>query len=75
MTIPARTVAPEMTVGDLPRLFSADRWDAYPVVSDGKLIGIVSKSDALKPFASDDASPQHDGMMGMTSFKSCLATS
>lgn len=66
MTIPARTVAPEMTVGDLLRLFSVDQSDAYPVVSDGKLIGIVSKSDALKAFASDDASSRYDEAMGTT---------
>ena len=43
MTVPARTVAPEMTVGDLLRLFGTDGVDAYPVKSDGRPIGIVSR--------------------------------
>jgi CBS-domain-containing membrane protein len=66
MTSHARTVAPEMTVGDLLRLFAADQCDAYPVVSNGNLVGIVSKSDALKAFASDDISLRYDDIMGTT---------
>src|ERR1700761_5776700 len=46
-----RTVAPETTVRDLYRLFATDRFDAYPVVQDNALVGVVSKLDALKVFA------------------------
>lgn len=51
MSRPASTVAPEMTLGDLLRLFSSSDFDAYPVVREEKLIGIVSRADAIKPFA------------------------
>jgi CBS domain-containing protein len=51
MTRNVRSVAPEMTVGDLYRLFAADDYDAYPVVRGDALVGIVSKLDALSVFA------------------------
>jgi CBS-domain-containing membrane protein len=68
MASPAKAVAPEMTAGDLLRLFASDDLDAYPVVSNGKLVGIVSKADALKAFALTPASilPHYDDMMGTT---------
>jgi CBS domain-containing protein len=46
-----RSVAPDTTVRDLYRLFATDRFDAYPVVEDNLLVGVVSKLDALKVFA------------------------
>lgn len=68
MTSPARTVVPEMTVGDLLRLFAGGDVDAYPVVSGGALIGIVSKADALKAFFLTPAGmfPHYDDIMGTT---------
>jgi CBS-domain-containing membrane protein len=68
MTVPAKTVAPEVTVGDLLRLFGTGSVDAYPVESDGRLIGIVSKADALKAFAlkQDHILPHYDDAMGTT---------
>lgn len=51
MARPAKTVTPEMTVGDLLRLFSSNDFAAYPVVRDGKLVGVVSRADTIKPFA------------------------
>ncbi len=68
MTVPAKTVAPETTVGDLLRLFGTGSVDAYPVESDGRLIGIVSKADALKAFAfkQDHILPHYDDAMGTT---------
>jgi CBS-domain-containing membrane protein len=65
MTSPVRSVAPEVTVADLYRLFAADDFDAYPVVRDDTLVGMVSKLDALKPFAfaEDQILPHYkDGM-------------
>jgi len=65
MTRSVRSVAPETTVGDLYKLFAADDIDAYPVVQDDTLVGIVSKLDALKPFAftEDQLVPHYkDGM-------------
>jgi CBS-domain-containing membrane protein len=68
MTSPAKTVAPEMTAGDLLRRFATDNLDAYPVVSNGKLVGIVSKADALKAFALTPGGilPHYDDVMGTT---------
>jgi CBS-domain-containing membrane protein len=68
MTSPAKAVAPEMTAGDLLRLFATDDLDAYPVVDNGRLVGIVSKADALKAFTltPDAILPHYDDMMGTT---------
>ncbi len=68
MTSPAKAVAPEMTTGDLLCLFATDDLDAYPVVSNGKLVGIVSKADALKAFAltPDGILPHYNDTMGTT---------
>jgi CBS domain-containing protein len=65
MTPKVRSVTPETTVGDLYRLFAADDFDAYPVVRDDTLVGMISKLDALKVFAfSEDQILPHfaDGM-------------
>jgi CBS-domain-containing membrane protein len=65
MTRSVRSVTPETTVGDLYKLFAADDFDAYPVVQDDTLVGVVSKLDALKPFAftEDQLVPHYkDGM-------------
>jgi CBS-domain-containing membrane protein len=65
MTRSVRSVTPETTVGDLYRLFAADDFDAYPVVQNDTLVGVVSKLDALKPFAfaQDQLVPHYkDGM-------------
>jgi CBS domain-containing protein len=68
MTAPCRAVAPEMTVGDLHRIFETDDVESFPVVRDGIAIGIVSKFDALRPFAfaSDQIVPHYDALMGTT---------
>ena len=64
----ARTVAPEMTLGDLLRLFSSNEFDAYPVVRGEKLVGIVSRADSIKPFAAKVATKalDRDAIMGTT---------
>jgi CBS-domain-containing membrane protein len=67
MTGTVRSVTPETTVGDLYRLFEADEFEAYPVVQEKVLVGMVSKLDALKvfAFARDQLLPHYaDGMVG-----------
>ena len=68
MTSPAKTVAPEMSAGDLLRLFVAHDLDAYPVVRNGQLVGIVTRADALKAFGltPGDIVPHYDDVMGTT---------
>jgi CBS-domain-containing membrane protein len=68
MTRAVRSVAPETTVRDLYRLFAADGFDAYPVVQDNLLIGMVSKLDALKVFAltPQQLLPHYEGGMATT---------
>ena len=68
MTSPAKAVAPEMTVGDLLRLFSTNAADAYPVECGGRLVGIVSKADALTTFALKPGGivPHYDDLMATT---------
>ena len=68
MTSPAKTVAPEVTTGDLLRLFAIDDLDAYPVVSHRELFGIVSKADALQLFSFTPAGmfPHYDEVTGTT---------
>jgi CBS domain-containing protein len=68
MTRAVRSVTPETTVGELYRLFAADGFDAYPVVRDDTLVGIVSKLDALKPFAfaRDQILPHYNDGMAAT---------
>jgi CBS domain-containing protein len=65
MTGSVRSVTPETTVGDLYELFAADNFEAYPVVQGDTVVGMVSKLDALKPFAftEDQLVPHYkDGM-------------
>jgi CBS domain-containing protein len=68
MTRQVRHVAPEMTVGELYRLFGADDFEAYPVVSNDRVVGMVSKLDALKvfAFATDQILPHYKDGMGTT---------
>jgi len=68
MSRPARTVAPEMTLGDLLRLFSSNDFDAYPVVRGEKLVGIVSRADSIRPFVAKDATGtrESDAILGTT---------
>lgn len=67
MTTPARSVAPKTTVRDLYRLFEGDDFDAYPVIRGDKLVGVVSKLDALKVFTltEDEILPHYQDRMMM----------
>lgn len=68
MSRPARTVAPEMTLGDLLRLFSSNDFEAYPVVRGETLVGIVSRADSIKPFVTKAGTQalESDAIMGTT---------
>jgi len=68
MTRKVRSVAPETTVADLYRLFTADEFDAYPVTRGDALVGMVSRLDALKVFglSEDHILPRHEEGMATT---------
>ncbi len=48
MRTDVRTVAPGLPVVELERRFLEDRVSGYPVVDDGRLVGIVSRSDVVR---------------------------
>jgi CBS domain-containing protein len=51
MTSPAITVAPQATIAEIAALLSTKRISAVPVCQpDGRLVGIVSEGDILRPF-------------------------
>ena len=50
MTKEVITVEPEVSVEELARMFSEKRINPIPVLSEGKLVGIVSRSDIVKIF-------------------------
>jgi CBS-domain-containing membrane protein len=55
MTTPVVTVEPGRTLADTARVLHARRLRHAPVVDGaGRLIGIVARSDLLRPFAMDD---------------------
>ena len=52
MTRPAVTTSPDELVSDVARLMSRHKLRRLPVVdAHGRLVGIVSRSDALSVFA------------------------
>ena len=68
MTRAVKTVPPEATMRALHRLFTEDDFNGYPVVKDGKLLGVVSKFDFLNCFAFTPSSmiPRYNDLMDKT---------
>jgi len=48
MTTLVRTVSPDMRLTELERFLLATRLSGAPVVKDGKLVGVVSRSDVVR---------------------------
>lgn len=48
MTTPVRTCEPEATVDELMALMTEHRFRHVPVVTDGRLVGIISIGDVVK---------------------------
>ena len=46
-----KTVTPSMRLLDLDRAFLRDRVGGYPVLEDGRLVGIVTRSDVVRKLA------------------------
>lgn len=68
MTRSVRSVSREMTVRELEDLFERDDFNAYPVVEDGRAIGLVTKYDFLNCFAFHPTQmlPHYDDLMNRT---------
>ncbi len=48
MTSPVESVSPEMLVNDLAHLFHDGNIRRFPVVEQGRLVGVVSRRDVVK---------------------------
>ena len=48
MIVDPKTVAPDDSLMDVARLFIDQRYHRYPVVEDGRLIGMISRSDLMR---------------------------
>lgn len=48
MQTDVRTVGPELTLAELDRAFLEGRVSGFPVVQDGRLVGLVCRSDVVR---------------------------
>lgn len=55
MSAPAVTIGPEAAVAEAARLMIEERVNRLPVVVDGKVVGIVARSDLVRAFLRPDA--------------------
>ncbi len=61
MSTPVVTVASDATLGEAARLMHRKRVKRLPVVdADGRILGILSRSDLLKVFLREDADIEHE---------------
>lgn len=54
MTSPVDTISPSAPIGAAARIMLENSHKRLPVVEDGRLVGIVARSDLLKPFQRPD---------------------
>jgi len=68
MTKEVLTISKQMTLRVLDHLFEVHDFNSFPVVEDGRLIGIVSKFDFLRNFIFTPSSvfPHYDEVMQRT---------
>ena len=69
MTSPVMTLAPGATLAEIERQFAAFDFNAFPVLEDGDLAGMVTKFDALKVFLATS----HAGIRGADEVASLTA--
>jgi CBS domain-containing protein len=55
MTLPAITARPGQSAADVARLMVDNKINRLPVVTNGKLVGIVSRADLVRAFTRGDA--------------------
>jgi len=65
MTSGVTTIAPDAAVGELEALIERTDYNSYPVVRDGRLVGIVTKLDFLRNFifTTETVLPHYDALM------------
>jgi CBS domain-containing protein len=65
MTPTVITVERQTTIGQLGALFEKHDFNAFPVMEDGKVLGLVTKFDFLRTFAltSNQMVPHYDELM------------
>ncbi len=65
MTRAVVTVSRQTTMRELAGLFEKHDFNAFPVVEDGRLVGIISKFDFLRAFAftTDQVVPHYNELM------------
>jgi len=65
MTSTVKTVTREVTLRELEALFEQYDFNSFPVIEEGRMLGIVSKFDFLKAFAFTPAQmiPSYDALM------------
>jgi CBS domain-containing protein len=65
MTPSVTTVTRQITMGELGKLFEKYDFNSFPVVEDGKVLGIVTKFDFLRNFAftTGQMLPHYDELM------------
>jgi predicted transcriptional regulator len=63
MTKEVRTVSPEMRLPELQRALLQEKVRGFPVVRDGRLVGVVSRSDIVR-MLSIDQSVAEEAMSG-----------
>jgi CBS domain-containing protein len=65
MTRAVKTVKRQTTMRELGELFEKYDFNAFPVLEDGKMLGIISKFDFLRAFAftSSQIVPHYDELM------------
>jgi CBS domain-containing protein len=68
MTHPVKTVTRQTTMRELEALFAKHDFNAFPVVEEGKMVGLVTKFDFLKTFAftTGQMLPHYDELMRRT---------
>ena len=68
MTRKVKTVSCDVTMDELNDLFASDDFNAYPVVDQMEVVGLVTKFDFLKCFALTLSSmvPRYDELMKRT---------
>ena len=68
MTREVKTVDRQTTLRELEALFTKHDFNAFPVMDEKEMIGLVTKFDFLKTFAftTKQVLPQYDELMGRT---------